>query len=484
MKRYKLIMLVVIIITILGFSIFTAKLLGVWGNKYDSPANIENVLNHVKYLSSNEEFQPLQYRVAGMKGEKKAAKYIEEVFRKSGLEVKQQTFGFNEVIKENSNIVKFTCRNGKEIKTIISKTICNENLDETINGKLVDLGNGTKKDYKLKKDKIKGNFILIKIDKTTSIDYEACIELTKGVKGIIIYDPDFKAPSEPMITNKFVMSNNNTEDEKIVTVSVISKEDYDGLKKELKNKDEIHISEYVKYDVKREVRSSQNVIGVKNSDNKSTNKPLIIIGAHYDSINGPAANDNGSGTAALLELARILSSKKLNYDVKFVAFGAEESGLFGSKYFASTLTKDELKRCKLMINIEGSGIGDVFIIAKATGEEGNLSAQKVACDTAGKNNILYKRLEFSNSDQINFSEVGIPTITFASSEYAKGKKPIIKTKDADYHSFSELEKENVLIPKVDDTINDTYDLIEKSNKDNSNFKKLFKVLLEVLNSYN
>jgi len=75
---------------------------------------------------------------------------------------------------------------------------------------------------------------------------------------------------------------------------------------------------------------------------------VIVIGGHYDSINSqtnpmifaPGADDNGSGTAATLELARILSLVETRKTVIFIAFSAEEVGLIGSNYAASNLYYD------------------------------------------------------------------------------------------------------------------------------------------------
>ncbi len=66
----------------------------------------------------------------------------------------------------------------------------------------------------------------------------------------------------------------------------------------------------------------------------------VVIGGHYDSItsdhnNCPGADDNASGTACVMECARVMAGHQFDYTVKFVAFGAEEVGLYGSEAFAS-----------------------------------------------------------------------------------------------------------------------------------------------------
>ncbi|HJY14091.1 MAG TPA: M28 family peptidase, partial [Flavobacterium sp.] len=58
------------------------------------------------------------------------------------------------------------------------------------------------------------------------------------------------------------------------------------------------------------------------------NKFVIICG-HFDSINGPGVNDNGSGTSIILEAARILKDIPTEYSIKFIHFSGEEQGLRG-----------------------------------------------------------------------------------------------------------------------------------------------------------
>jgi hypothetical protein len=60
-------------------------------------------------------------------------------------------------------------------------------------------------------------------------------------------------------------------------------------------------------------------------------KQIIVLGAHYDSVDDcPAANDNGSGVAALLELARLFKGKELSTTIRFVAFSNEEAPYFNT----------------------------------------------------------------------------------------------------------------------------------------------------------
>jgi len=61
-------------------------------------------------------------------------------------------------------------------------------------------------------------------------------------------------------------------------------------------------------------------------------RPSVVIGAHYDSVEGsPGANDNATGVAALLELARLLSQEKLSRTIRLVAFANEEPPYFNTR---------------------------------------------------------------------------------------------------------------------------------------------------------
>lgn len=91
-----------------------------------------------------------------------------------------------------------------------------------------------------------------------------------------------------------------------------------------------------------------------------SSRPLVVIGAHYDGLGVdetgriyPGADDNASGVAVLLELARLIGrdGPDLGVDVVFVAFGAEEQWLVGSSRFVSAPTVP-LDRVDLMINLD------------------------------------------------------------------------------------------------------------------------------------
>lgn len=81
----------------------------------------------------------------------------------------------------------------------------------------------------------------------------------------------------------------------------------------------------------------------------------VIIDAHYDTKNGPGANDNGSGTVILLELARLLKDVETEYSIKFIHFSAEEIGLMGSQHYVNDDVIGTNMDIKIVLNLDEVG---------------------------------------------------------------------------------------------------------------------------------
>lgn len=81
----------------------------------------------------------------------------------------------------------------------------------------------------------------------------------------------------------------------------------------------------------------------------------VIIDGHYDTKNGPGANDNGSGTVILLEIARLIKDIPTEYSVKFIHFSAEEIGLEGSEHYVANVANPSNMDIKVLFNIDQVG---------------------------------------------------------------------------------------------------------------------------------
>jgi Zn-dependent M28 family amino/carboxypeptidase len=101
-----------------------------------------------------------------------------------------------------------------------------------------------------------------------------------------------------------------------------------------------------------ETRTSQNILAASDGGDPAN---TLIVGAHLDSVlDGPGINDNGSGTAAVLEAALKMGWWRLRTDHKvvFAFWGAEELGLIGSEYFVGQLSAEELAEIALYLNFD------------------------------------------------------------------------------------------------------------------------------------
>jgi Zn-dependent M28 family amino/carboxypeptidase len=104
-----------------------------------------------------------------------------------------------------------------------------------------------------------------------------------------------------------------------------------------------------------EVRTSENVIAQTSGGRTDR---VVVSGAHLDSvIEGPGINDNASGSAAQLETALQMAELGIEprNQVRFIWFGAEESGLVGSQYYVDQLSKRETKDIAVMLNYDMIG---------------------------------------------------------------------------------------------------------------------------------
>lgn len=143
----------------------------------------------------------------------------------------------------------------------------------------------------------------------------------------------------------------------------------------------------------------------------------VIIDGHYDTINGVGANDNGSGTVLLLELARLLKDVETEYSIKFIHFSGEEEGLVGSEFYVENTVIPENLDIKLVFNIDEiggvSGMTNNTIVCERdeSSPSSNNAASAQATTTLANCFGLYSNLatEISNaygSDYIPFQNNG------------------------------------------------------------------------------
>lgn len=393
--------------------------------KKNDKQTLANLRAHVTYLADDK----LEGRRTGTAGEKLAYEYIAAEFQKSGLIPKGeggtflQQFDINDgrMVAPNSHLII----NGNELRL-------NEDyfpLASSPNTSLEALPvialpeSGAPWFYDLNETMV-ANKNNPHFDLLESIHTKANEQQAKGATALFIYnssaiedglqfDPKYKAESW-----------------KIPVIYFTKK-----AKERFFTDDQTGLDVKLALTIKDNIRHGHNVIAYQ--DNGAAN--TIIIGAHYDHLgygedknslftgarsihNG--ADDNASGTAAVLELTKMLKAspyKKNNY--LFIAFSGEELGLYGSKYFTEHPTID-LTKVNYMINLDMVGRLNDSSKAITIGGYGTSPAWSSIVTT--NNKTLAIKIDSSGtgpSDHTSFYRKDIPVLFFFTGTHSDYHKP-------------------------------------------------------------
>ncbi|WP_040492718.1 M20/M25/M40 family metallo-hydrolase [Ilumatobacter nonamiensis] len=163
--------------------------------------------------------------------------------------------------------------------------------------------------------------------------------------------------------------------------------------------------------------TTQNVI----AETSGRDDNVVVVGAHLDSVGvGPGIQDNGTGSAAILEIAEQMKKVKPRNQVRFIWFGAEESGLLGSEFYVDSLTEDEIDDIGAMLNFDMIASPN-FVRFVYDGDlsdsppppsgapDGSAAIETLFVDYFDSQGLASEPTEFSGrSDYGPFIEVGIP----------------------------------------------------------------------------
>lgn len=161
-----------------------------------------------------------------------------------------------------------------------------------------------------------------------------------------------------------------------------------------------------------------NVLGYLPGSDPDAHDRVIVVGAHRDHFGRqagllfPGADDNASGTAVMLEVARALAAlTPPRRSVLFVSFSGEEQGLLGSKLYVAQ-PAFPLDHTLAMVNIDHAGIGNGRLTVGVTGVDKSLAQQAAAA--AGLADHVDVFGFFPGGDHVPFKEANVPTMTVVS----------------------------------------------------------------------
>lgn len=410
-----------IAVSLVATSVFSQKI------KKEDRITLANLKAHVSFLADDK----LEGRRAGSNGEKLAMEYISEKFKSNGISPKGkegyfQSFDINEgkqigektsfsindtSLKAGDDFFPFLFSAQKSLEASPAIAIQEADMPWFIDLKEI-----------IEENKANPHFDLADYIKTNSKKAH-----NRGATAVIIYNTSVE-------DDKLAFNPKEKTDPLPIPVVYVKK----GAAKKYFDDPTATLNIKLNVEITEKKRIGHNVIGY--IDNGAAN--TVILGAHFDHLgygedgnsmlrtgeklihNG--ADDNASGTAALIELARILKTTKAkNNNYLFIAFSGEELGLFGSKYFTENPTID-LKTANYMINMDMVGRLNDSTKTLAVGGYGTSPTWSAVVNANDKKLPFAIKLDSSGtgpSDHTSFYRKDIPVLFFFTGQHKDYHRP-------------------------------------------------------------
>jgi aminopeptidase YwaD len=397
------------------------------GDRKKEKKELKQLQADITYLASDD----LEGRRTGTIGERIAAHYI----AKRLLEAKLLPY-FNE-----SFLQKFQVKEGRELGIGNTCFISDQEVNSDDYTPMPFSGNGTISELILTKVIERGTARMIPASDVTqkklNNPHDNALEeylnkanqlIKEGARGIVFYN-DISEEYDYTFNEKLKA---DTILNKVVVY--INYKAYKALIKPMLKKDWVDVS--LEVNIVDKIREGYNVAGFINNNAKYT----VVLGAHFDHLgygedhnslkadtipaihNG--ADDNASGVAALLALAkRINEGKNRQYNYLFVAFSGEELGLFGSKKFIE-MNENRLKNINYMINMDMVGRYDETKKALTIGGVGTSPTWIPTIERAKKFFVpKWDSAGVGPSDHTSFYMKNIPVLFFFTGLHTDYHKP-------------------------------------------------------------
>jgi len=460
---------------------------------------LKHFKKHILYLADDK----LRGRATGSKGERLAYEYIIKIFNEIGLEkIKDDTdfllpFDFyNGMVlgmENNLDINNLALKLGEDYYPV------GQSVNQSYNGKIIDVGFGIEattdlnyNDYKKKKSNLKSKAALIDLSNPepenphsdyasyNGINYRIEKAIEKGAGAILFYNSNnFAKNPDKEYTLKV-----NRFDIPVVflTASGFRKISTQKLKKSVL-KLSVQLDEINK--------TGHNVVGY--IDNKADY--TVVIGGHYDHLGygGPGsrytgktaihngADDNASGTAMVIELARWLKNSQLtNNNYMFVAFSGEEMGLYGSKSLVKYPGFNK-KSINYMLNYDMIGrLKDSILNVNGVGTSSNWDVID-SLNIKGIKKVVTTESGMGPSDHVSFYLQNIPAIHFFTGAHQDYHKP---SDDEEFINYNGLRAIFDYTIELLSELNNAGKLDFKKTKDNNSAAApKFTVTLGVMPDY-
>lgn len=432
----------------------------------DSELRIQELTNHIKYLASDE----LEGRKPGTEGADKAADYIAAEFQKLGLKPVngkyKQSFkvrtGYKvgpassldfDVIVPRPGLPRENWQRRKQtLQTNIDWTPLSFSDNNTVTGEMAFVGYGISAPDMNYDDyagiDVTGKIVIIimnypgtkggenKFVPYSSLRYKATNAKNKGAAGIIFVKEQGDSMNVFLPLNAGLDASNSG----IVAIQMnrLSLGKFFPKGKNLKGSEEsinkTHKPESfiipdkianISVNLEEEFTETSNVMALFEGTDSKLKAEYIIVGAHYDHLGWGASNsrymgskpqihngadDNASGTAAVIEIAENIVKNPTKRSVLFMAFSAEEMGLLGSKYYTENFLLP-LDKSSAMINLDMVGrLRDNEITVFGSASSPDFEAIFNNVDNPDSLQLKLVASGIGPSDHTSFYQNGVPAI--------------------------------------------------------------------------
>lgn len=291
-------------------------------------------------------------RFAGTKSERRARDFIEARFREYGLKnVWLPTFDYIGWARGEASL-RIVSSLQKELPSAISLVYSPSTPPGGLHAEVVNVGLGTKAEYTAQGDKIRAKFVMASTDSPSEGRWVHRREkygraVAGGAAGFLFVNhlPGMLAPTGSLRPGQ------------LAEIPAVGLSHEDGfvirrlLRKGTPVELEMHLSN--RTGPAQFSHIVGDVPGLRHDE-------IVVVGAHYDAHDiGQGAVDDASGTALVMELARVFGplAGQLRRTLRFETYAAEELGVFGSTTYVNAMSDAELAPINFMLNLDGGALG-------------------------------------------------------------------------------------------------------------------------------
>ena len=320
-------------------------------------------------------------RAAGTDGEKRAANYIRDELTGYGYQASLQPFPIETFVDVSTSLEVLSPQ-----QRGIAAAALGGSTSASAEGKLVAAGLGFAQEFP---SGTQGSIAVIERGEITFTE-KVANATAAGASGVIIYNNQSGPFSGQLREASEIPAAGITREDGLALLDLLNNGAATGR---------------LDVQTRTDTAESQNVVA-----KPPAGQCRLVIGGHYDSVPaGPGANDNASGTAVVIEMARAMAADGAFDDACFVLFGSEEIGLVGSAHYVASLPAAEIGAIEAMLNFDMLSVGDGWPLV------GSSEAVAIAAQEAERLSIAHSTSNETpggGSDHASFIDAGIPSVLF------------------------------------------------------------------------